>query len=269
MSRTGRRSNNEDSYLACTDLGIFAVADGVGGYVGGEIASRIAVDTLLRVFQHARRASGAPDGPSCARLPDGRSSRAEVAIETGVRLAARRIRRGRKGTLAGMSSTVAALYLGSGRGVVAHVGDSRVYRLRGARLEQLTQDHSLYAALAASASVSSLPARSSFPMKNVITQALGFDTMQCDVLPIEIEEGDVYLLCSDGLSDVLDENAIASVLAACDASEAASMLVAGAYGSGSQDNITAVVVAVGERELGELNPEQSGERLGLRFRDRG
>ena len=266
MSRTGRRSNNEDSYLAATDLGLFAVADGVGGYVGGEIASRLAVDTLLRVFQHARRASTAPHGPTCARAPDGRPSRAEVAIETGVRLAARRIRKQRVGTLAAMSSTVAAIYVGGGRGVVAHVGDSRVYRLRGARLEQLTQDHSLYAALAAASS--SIPARASFPMKNVITQALGFDSMHCDVLPIEVENGDVFLLCSDGLSDVLDENAIASVLAACDVSEAASMLVAGAYGSGSQDNITAVVVAVGERELGELDPEQSGERLGLRFRER-
>ena len=228
----------------------------MGGYVGGDIASRIAVETLHACFRHAHTPSG-------TRGPNGTASRAEQWVETAVRLADRRIKRGRRGKLAGMSSTVAALYLGEEQAVIAHVGDSRVYRLRGAKLEALTQDHSLYAALAAA--TTGLPERSSFPMRNVITQALGFDHVDSEVQVFDLAEGDAFLLCSDGLHDHVDEQLLGTILACCEPGEAASSLVEAAFGAGSADNITGVVVLVGERaaiDFGE-NPEQSGERVKL------
>jgi serine/threonine protein phosphatase PrpC len=215
-SHVGRRDNNEDAFLTVPERGLYAVADGMGGYAGGEVASAIVVSTLEA---------------SCAGPPElaGAILRAHEAV-----------RARRQGTLADMGSTVAALVLGGGHAVIAHVGDSRVYRLRDGQLAQLTRDHSLAEELrAAGGEVSA-----DFAYRNVITRAVGTPgNLRPDVLASSVEVGDVFLLCTDGLTEALDEAAIAAHLRARPA-VAAPRLVEAAYRAGGRDNITAVVVRV-------------------------
>ena len=140
-----------------------------------------------------------------------------------------------------MGSTVVVLRLEAGRAVIGHVGDSRVYRLRAGALEQLTVDHSLWAQLAAAGA--ELPEREEFAYKHVVTRALGTPTAEPDLRVEAALAGDVFLLCSDGLSEVLADEAIIAALAHS-AATACRALVDAAYAAGSKDNISAVVVRV-------------------------
>jgi serine/threonine protein phosphatase PrpC len=217
----GRRSNNEDAFCVEPGLGLFAVADGMGGHEGGEVASHLVVDALREVFASAGH-SGEITWP--------------------VRGARRRARRA--GSLAQMGSTVVALAVRPGGAAVAHLGDSRLYRLRRGALAQMTRDHSLYAELAA-ASPESLPPRERFPHGNIITRAVGAAGDGApEVAALAIEPGDSYLLCSDGLSEPVPPARLAELLAWRSASEACVALVQEAYRRGGRDNITAVVVRV-------------------------
>ena len=233
----GRRGNNEDAICARADLGLFVVADGMGGYEGGEIASAIAVDAICELV---RRTAGDADVTWPYKI-DPRRSVAENELVVATRLANDRITARRSGLLGQMGSTVAVLRLATDHAVIAHVGDSRVYRLRQRELVQLTIDHSLLAQLIASGTPPvDLDA---FPWKHVVTRALGTPTGEPDVQLAPAAAGDVYLLCSDGLSEVLAPGRIAELLelpaeAACHA------LVDAAYAAGSRDNISAIVVRV-------------------------
>jgi protein phosphatase len=135
-----------------------------------------------------------------------------------------------------------ALSLRDGCATMAHVGDSRLYRLRHGRLEQLTVDHSLYAELAA-AGAADLPAKKDFHLANVITRALGMpEPVRADLRREPLQDGDTFLLCSDGVNEKLDDAMLADLLAADDVEEGCRRLVAAAYQHGGRDNITAVVV---------------------------
>ncbi|HEV7555348.1 MAG TPA: protein phosphatase 2C domain-containing protein, partial [Kofleriaceae bacterium] len=141
-----------------------------------------------------------------------------------------------------MGSTVAVLRVESDRAVIAHVGDSRVYRLRGATLEQLTVDHSLIAQMIAAGTP---PADiDTFPWRHVVTRALGTQSAEPEVQIHAVHAGDRFLLCSDGLSEVLEPAEIAAMLAHA-AEPACRALVDAAYAAGSKDNISAIVVAAG------------------------
>ncbi len=237
LTITGRRPHNEDAVCARPELGLFVVADGMGGYAGGEIASQTAVAAIEELV--ARTAGDADvtwPYPPDVRLDPIAS---EVAVAT--RLAADRVVARRTGPLASMGSTVAVLRIEGAQAVIGHVGDSRVYRLRGGALEQLTVDHSLWSQLVAAGG--ELPAREDFPFRHVITRALGTPTAEPDLRVVTLQTGDVFLLCSDGLSEVLEPAALAAHLARPPA-EAARALVEHAYAAGSRDNISAVVVRV-------------------------
>jgi serine/threonine protein phosphatase PrpC len=235
LSIAGRRSNNEDAVCARPDLGLFVVADGMGGYEGGEIASAIAVDAICALVH---RTAADADVTWPYKIDPQRSLR-ENELIVATRLANDRIAAQRTGKLDQMGSTMVALRLAGDRVVIAHVGDSRAYRLRGGVLTQLTIDHSLLAQLAASGMTPS----EDFPWRHVVTRALGTSTGEPDVTCEPVHAGDVYLLCSDGLSEVLGEAAIATLLDA-PAELACRRLVDAAYEAGSRDNISSIVVRV-------------------------
>jgi PPM family protein phosphatase len=233
LSIAGRRSNNEDAVCARPDLGLFVVADGLGGYDGGEIASALAIDTIHELV---RRTAADADVTWPYKL-DPQRTLAENEVIVATRLAGDRINARRKGELVQMGSTVVVVRIADGRAVVAHVGDSRVYRLRDGELSQLTIDHSLVSQMIAAG----MQPDAAFPFRHVITRALGMPASEPDVATQLVEEGDTYLLCSDGLYDPLDEATIAKLLAGPPA-EACRALVDAAYEAGSRDNISAIVV---------------------------
>jgi len=235
LSIAGRRTNNEDAICAHPGLGLFVVADGMGGYEGGEIASALAVEAIHELV---RRTAGDADVTWPYKIDPWRSV-GENELMVATRLAADRIAARRDGELRDMGSTVVALRLTGDHAVIAHVGDSRVYRLRGGVIDQLTIDHSLAAQLEAAGTKPD----ANFAWRHVITRALGTATSEPDVQCQAIERGDVFLLCSDGLSEVLEPAHIAALLAA-PVEAACRALVDAAYAAGSRDNISAVVVRV-------------------------
>ncbi len=235
LSISGRRANNEDAVCAQPELGLFIVADGMGGYEGGEVASALAVEAIHALV---RRTAGDADVTWPYTIDPLRSlTENEVIVAT--RLAGDQIAARRRGVLGEMGSTVVVLRVTGDHAVIGHVGDSRIYRLRGGVLTQLTIDHSLVAQLEATG-VTPDPG---FAWRHVVTRALGTPTGEPEVQCAAIERGDVFLLCSDGLSEVLARDQIATLLAA-PAEPACRALVDAAYAAGSRDNISAVVVRV-------------------------
>ena len=238
-SFSGRRNHNEDSFCDEPGLGLFAVADGVGGYEGGEVASAIVVAELAAFFT---RYVDDPASTWPFRTEPNRSL-PENALAVAVQQAHRGIEARREGKLASMASTVAALSVGSGAAVIAHCGDSRVYRLRADVLTQLTRDHSLYQQLLASGAAD-LPPPNEYPFKNVVTRVLGTEQHEAEVRTEPLCDGDVFLLCSDGLVEGAPDPLIAELLASERPRGSCSRLVREAYDRGSRDNITALVVSV-------------------------
>jgi serine/threonine protein phosphatase PrpC len=235
----GRRTNNEDAVCTRPELGLFVVADGLGGYEGGEVASTIAVETI---WDLVRRTAGDADVTWPYRLDRTRSlDENEVIVAT--KLANDRILARRSGPLDQMGSTVALVrFARDNKVVVAHVGDSRVYRLRDGALAQLTADHSLVNQMIAAG----MQPDAAFPWRHVITRALGLASAEPDVQSATAISGDVYLLCSDGLYEPLEPEVIASLLDPItkggSVEQACKQLVDAAYAAGSRDNISAVVV---------------------------
>jgi serine/threonine protein phosphatase PrpC len=233
-SLTGRRQNNEDRYLVAAPLGLFAVADGMGGYAGGEVASRITVDELERFVARNRRD---PTGTWPCK-EDKRRTFQENLLGAAVLQAHLSIHAQREGPLDQMGSTVVSVLVEGRRAVLAHVGDSRIYLLRKGSLRQLTRDHSLWAEMEAAGM--EVGPRAAFGHKNIVTRALGIDgSHRAEVATVELEPGDRLLLCSDGLHDLLEPAQLAKLMEGpCDA------LVQAAYNAGSSDNITAVLLSV-------------------------
>jgi serine/threonine protein phosphatase PrpC len=234
------RANNEDALLVGEgkDETLFAVADGIGGFEAGEVASRIAVDVLKE-------------------LEPGDS------FEVAIREANRRILAVGRGDerLSGMGTTLVAVRFGGTReepmAQVAHVGDSRAYLLRG-EMQPLTEDHSLVAELVRSGDLTRDQA-ADHPQKNLITRALGADEeVEVDTMVLPVEAGDRLLLCSDGLSDMVPETRIGEILADSpgDPETPARNLVSAALDAGGSDNVTVVVVDVKQETSRE---EHSGD----------
>lgn len=239
LSITGRRSNNEDNFLRDEALQLFAVADGLGGYDAGEVASALAVEALSNFVQRVRRD---PEGTWPGRGSKHRSWNENLLAMAALE-AHRSIANKKSGTSSQMGSTVAAVLLEKHTLSIAHVGDSRVYLFRDGALTPLTVDHSFYAQLVASGA--DVPERHLFPYKNQITRALGLaGDHAADTSVIEVRAGDRLLLCTDGLYDPFTDDALAALLPGGDAREACQRLVDAAFAAGSHDNITAIVIDV-------------------------
>jgi serine/threonine protein phosphatase PrpC len=235
----GRRSNNEDAYMLQPELGLFVVADGMGGYDGGEVASRLAVEIIEAFFLLNARDS---DTTWPHALKAGLSF-TENMVEVAVKLAHEGICARKRVQHPHMGTTVAALVLGDGQATIAHVGDSRVYLLRQDELQRLTRDHSLYEELLRSGT-RELPDRAACGFGNVITRALGMDAAHPDLSTVAVRVNDRFLLCTDGLLEGLSDALIAELVRGAAPEKSCPALVEGAYHAGGRDNITAVVVEV-------------------------
>lgn len=235
LTMTGRRSRNEDAHCVDNDLNLFAVADGLGGHDAGDIASHLAIETLSE-FLNCASDSPSTNWPFTIRTD---RSYHENMVEAAVHSAHREIKQVRADLSSNMGTTLSALVFRSDRAVIGHVGDSRVYRLRDGLLNQLTRDHSLHEDMVGRG----VKLDRGFAFRNVVTQALGMRGKPVAFISAErAMPGDVYLLCTDGLSNVLPEAHIADVLGKYSAEEACRELVSDAFEWGSKDNITAVVV---------------------------
>jgi PPM family protein phosphatase len=238
------RRNNEDSLLVGEgkDETLFAVADGIGGFEAGEVASRIAIEVL-------------------SELEPGSS------FEEAIGEANRRILAAGRGDerLSGMGTTVVAVRFGGTHeepvAEVAHVGDSRAYLLRSGSLSPVTEDHSLVAELVRSGDLTRAQA-AEHPQKNLITRALGAeDEVEVDTAVLAVEAGDRFLLCSDGLTDMVPEDRISEILTESpgDPERAARRLLSEALEAGGTDNVTVVVMDVKEHAE-PPREERSGTR---------
>ena len=230
-SDTGRKRRRNEDHLVC-DPPLFAVADGMGGAQAGELASMLAADALKE----------RPD-----REPGGVDQVKELIQEANRRVHQRAID---DAAASGMGTTMTVALFGEEDGsvTIGHVGDSRAYRLRDRRLEQLTDDHSLVAELVRRGELSAAEAEV-HPQRSVITRALGTDPdVDVDAFEVEAQPGDVFLLCSDGLTTMVDADGIAELVLRNrhDLRQATRALIAAANDHGGDDNVTAVLFDVAE-----------------------
>jgi PPM family protein phosphatase len=265
---TGRiRNNNEDSYRLAEELALFVLSDGMGGLASGEVASRLTVDTIVEHCSEAEADS------SLALIGNRIPALSEVAnrLASAIRLANRAVREaavqsmsgGEDSSQAGMGATVVAARISEGLLSLAHVGDSRAYRLRGNVFEQLTRDHSFVAEQVRRGILTEEEAGRS-NLQNVLTRALGVEAeVEVDIAEKLVIKGDTLLLCSDGLTRELSDSQIAGVLESSEHAEQASeLLVDLANQAGGGDNITAVVLRCGAKRLqGFARIGRLGKRL--------
>jgi PPM family protein phosphatase len=232
--RGRKRPSNEDAFGFSIEHGVYLVCDGMGGAAAGEIASSIAVDEMLRLL--GSRAGG-EDGAAPAVMP----ILAEEAIDAANQAIFSRGQRNYK--LSGMGTTLVGLVVEERRVWVLNVGDSRCYRMRNRRLEQITHDHSLVEEQVRLGRLTRSEALRS-PFRNVITRALGTQSrVTPDIFELEAEPGDLLLLCSDGLTRELTDALIESLLALNLPLDAlCSRLVEAAKKAGGHDNITCILV---------------------------
>ena len=238
------RSHNEDATFVDGGAGLAVLADGMGGYNAGEVASGIAVEAITTHML--------PDLLSRRDLTkvDSASGRTHAALllQQQIEVANKAIYDAAQARpeCAGMGTTIVACVFCGNRASIGHVGDSRCYRLRGETLEQLTRDHSLLQEQIDSGMLT--PERAKYSLnKNLVTRALGIDeSAPVDIVEYRIETGDIYLLCSDGLTDMVDAEAIASTLVrnGADLAASATELVDLANRGGGRDNISVVLVGI-------------------------
>jgi protein phosphatase len=238
------RPHNEDSIFADSEAGLVVLADGMGGYNAGEVASGIAVTVV-----------------SSGLMPELNSGRelAKVDVQTGLTHAAlllqQQIAAANKGIYeaaqarpecAGMGTTIVAAVFHGNRVSIGHIGDSRCYRMRGEKFEQLTHDHSLLQEQIDSGQLTTEQAKYSLN-KNLVTRALGIEAIvPADIAEYRLEADDVYLLCSDGLTDMVEPGILHNVVGTkrTDLTGAAADLIALANENGGRDNISVILVHV-------------------------
>jgi len=233
------RSHNEDSIAADAEIGLAVLADGMGGYNAGEVASGIAVE-LIRTELKAALEGRAPEelnGQGAEQLIVEKTGRANNAIYQAAQS---------QPQFSGMGTTLVVAVWCDNRMSVGHVGDSRLYRLRGEVLEQITRDHSLLQEQIDSGMITREQARHS-QNKNLVTRAVGIDPeVETEVHTYPVQPGDMFLLCSDGLSDMVTDEDIQLTLSSLAANLplAAQQLVQQANDNGGRDNISVILVRV-------------------------
>jgi serine/threonine protein phosphatase PrpC len=232
------RATNEDAYLARPDLGLFAVTDGMGGAAAGELAARMAIDAVLEEVKGSDPLQPAHAGP--------------LLLVGGVEIANALVHATAQADPAkrGMGTTFTGLLVFGGRIALAHVGDSRAYLLRGRRFTQMTEDHSWVGAMVRAGALTPEEAAMS-ARRNEITRAVGVDEqVEVDARIAAVEPGDVYLLSTDGLHGFVADDVIAGVLRAePDLTRAAQHLVERSLDAGGHDNVTVVLLRIGDWRL--------------------
>ena len=221
------RASNQDALLlepGKNDL--YGVADGMGGHKGGDIASLMAV-SLVRRFLHGLK-------PSRDNLRKGIEEANLMIYEEQFY----------RSDLSGMGTTLTVIWEDKKRVLLGHVGDSRAYRLRGGLIRQVSQDHSMVAELVRDGLLTPEEARR-HPYRNIITRALGTsETVEVDVTELDKRVGDIYLICSDGLSEYVQEDQMQKILSEHDIEEAAGLFLNLALAGGGRDNVSLVIAEV-------------------------
>ncbi len=227
------RSGNEDSAFVSSQ--VIAVADGMGGHAGGEVASTVAINTLLEISPTFTSTEIDSDSASDLYL------NSLYTIDAQIRAVAND-----DPSLAGMGTTFTSLFINGSEISLLHIGDSRAYRLRGNILEQISADHTVLQELLSKGVISPAEA-ASHPQRSMLTQALmGEGTLEPSLHIFEGKVQDRYLLCSDGLSGVLAEKEIKSLIKGKGAAEAVEALINATYINGAPDNVTVVIADVVE-----------------------
>jgi PPM family protein phosphatase len=226
--RGRKRANNQDAFGFSIEHGVYVVCDGMGGAAGGEIASSIAVDEVLHVLTERDREVAIP------KIAEDVVNAANAAVFS---------RAERNPNLAGMGTTMVALVVEQSTVWVLNVGDSRCYRLRDGKLEQLTLDHSLVEEQVRLGRMTKHEALRS-PLRNVITRAVGTqNSVSPDCFQLEAQPGDLFLLCSDGLTREVPDAEVQELLAGDEAlQERTNRLIEAANKAGGRDNITCILV---------------------------
>ena len=237
-----KRTHNEDSLRLFREENLFIVADGMGGHASGEVASQMSVETLAEFF----RSTAEDDEVTWPYKLEKNRKYEENRVVTGVKLSNRRIfeSAARDAKLKGKGTTIVVTFFVNDVCYIGHVGDSRVYRYRDGALFQITEDHSLLNDYIKMRQLTPEEIEA-FPHKNVIVRALGMkETVQVDIASEQPQKGDVYLLCSDGLSGMITDDDMAAILAdeIDDLDKSCEALIDAANQNGGTDNITVILV---------------------------
>ena len=235
-----KRDHNEDSFLVNEDIGLYVVCDGMGGHAGGETASRLAVQTIEKELISAKLRI---DDPFSAKASLPESPLAGVLREAVEGACAAVFRSSRANPeLAGMGTTCISLLVQGEHAIVGHVGDSRAYLVRAGQVWQLSEDHSLVNEQVRAGLLTEEEAKHS-RLKNIITRSVGFEEdVLVDVVGVETRSGDKFLLCSDGLSNLIDNDEIRDALVQTELDQVPEMLIQLANSRGGDDNITVIAV---------------------------
>ena len=236
------REHNEDAIASDRSIGLLLLADGMGGYKAGEVASEIAVLMIAAELTEAMRHPIRYNNLSAGELPEAKMM-LDAVKKTNATIYQISLN---EPQCAGMGTTLVVAIFTSNQLVVGHIGDSRLYRFRGRALTQLTEDHSLIQEQINAGLISLAQAESS-TKKNLVTRALGVDeTVELELQVVDVLVGDVYLLCSDGLSDLVKDATIAKILddANDDMTLAANQLIDTANNHGGYDNISVIIAQV-------------------------
>jgi protein phosphatase len=237
------RDHNEDTIAVDADIGLLVLADGMGGYNAGEVASGMAVETIVR---HVKEEIENLD--MAAQEGESGLSRPSIILRDAIRSANQGIyqRAHTEANCHGMGTTVVAALFFDNRVTIAHVGDSRMYRQRGDKLEQVTSDHSLLQELVVRGFYSAEEAQRA-ANKNYVTRALGVEpSVDVEIQEVPVAKGEVYILCSDGLSDMVEDDDIHLTLTTFSANldTVAKQLVQLANDNGGRDNVSVVMASV-------------------------
>lgn len=236
------RSGNEDS--AMTGSSLLAVADGMGGHAGGEVASAIALKTL------ADRSAVFTDVDIDKDSADDYFNSTIDEIDGALKVAS-----DEDPALSGLGTTLTALFIRDNQAVLLHVGDSRAYRIRGASIEQLSVDHTVMQELLAAGTITQADV-AEHPQRSMLTQALmGSQTLSIGLHIFDLKEGDRFILCSDGLSGVLTDKEIKTLVKSQSPNDAVAALVDATYINGAPDNVTIIVADVAD--VADVAPDQT------------
>jgi PPM family protein phosphatase len=245
-----KRQRNEDSYLVNDKLRLYIVADGMGGHAGGEFASKIAVSTVEEIFKGEDRVkSGVPeetyfDSATTGGDDDVEQERLRDAILRAGNMISKRATEDPE--LRGMGTTATVAFFFGDKAFIAHVGDSRAYCVRNGTITQITEDHSLVHEQLKSGLITEEEART-HQLKNIITRSVGVqEEVEIDTVVWKAQTGDTYVLCSDGLSNMVSDKEIQEFVNRSPLDVAARDLVDHANEQGGEDNITLILVRVEE-----------------------
>lgn len=234
-----KRTRNEDCLLVSDELGLYIVADGMGGHCGGEFASRLAVSTIDEVIQSLNTDPEATIISGVNSEETDHGDRLRYAIE----VASQKIYD--QGLydqqLKGMGTTTAAMIISNGVANIANVGDSRVYHIRDSKMSQVTKDHSLISEQVRAGIISEVDAKK-HKLKNIITRSVGYqEEVEIDIFKVPLQDGDRLVICSDGLTNMVDDENICRTAEKGDVKDACRKLIGLANERGGEDNITVIL----------------------------